>query len=71
MKSKEALHSVHQGPKETLEDLGRRITELTQKAYRPNQHEEEGVYTFLGVALDKLSKKIVIQGYETLVCGVL
>ena len=66
-RSKEALRAVRRARNETLEDLGRRITELTRKAYpgSPERREEEGVYALRNAVSDKLSEQIVIQGYPT------
>ena len=64
-KSKEALRAVRRGRNETIEDLGRRITELTRKAYPPERREEEGVYAFRNAVADKMADQIVVQGYQT------
>ena len=64
-KSKEALRAVRRGRSETIEDLGRRITELTRKAYPPERREEEGVYAFRNAVADKMADQIVVQGYQT------
>ena len=64
-KSKEALRAVRRGRNEALEDLGRRITELTRKAYPPERREEEGVCAMRQAVNDRMADQIVIQGYKT------
>ncbi len=64
-KSKEALRAVRRGRSEALEDLGRRITELTRKAYPQERREEEGVCAMRQAVNDKMADQIVVQGYRT------
>lgn len=64
-KWKEALRAVRRGRSEALEDLGRRITELTRKAYPPERREEEGVCAMRQAVSDKMADQIVVQAYKT------
>ena len=64
-RSKEALRMCRRKRNETIDELGRRIKELTRKAHPADRREEEGVAAMKNAVSDKLSEQIVLQGYKT------
>ena len=64
-KSREALRMIRRGRGETLEELGRRIKELTRKAVAPERREEEGLIALRNALSDKQAELVVTQGYRT------